>query len=41
MANSLSDLKEYFEVPAKEMRDFWTSLTPEEQEYYKNAELSK
>lgn len=41
MANTLADLKEYFGVSAKEMKDFWQSLTPEQQEYYKNAELVK
>lgn len=45
MANSVSELKQFFstpekEVKAKEMMDFWKSLSPEEKEYYENATLS-
>lgn len=45
MANSVSELKTFFSVDEKpvgtrEMMDFWTSLSNEDKEYYKNAELS-
>ena len=40
MANSLVQLQKYFGVDAREFRLFWTSLTADEQEYYKTAELS-
>lgn len=41
---SVADLKEFFStsekpVAAKEMMEFWKSLSDEEKEYYKNAEL--
>jgi len=43
--HSVADLKEWFgrgtrKVEAKEMMDFWKSLSDEEKEYYKTAELS-
>lgn len=43
--NSVKDLKDFFTTPekpmaAKEMMDFWTSLSDEEKEYYKNVDLS-
>ena len=45
LGNSVADLKAYFStekkpVPAKEMMDFWKSLSEEEKEYYKQAELA-
>lgn len=45
MSNSASQLKAFFSTPekpvnAKEMMDFWKSLTDEEKEYYQNADLS-
>lgn len=44
MPNSVAELKVYFSttekpVPAKEMMEFWKSLSDEEKEYYHNAEL--
>lgn len=43
--NTVSQLKDYFSttekpVSAKEMMDFWSSLTLEEKEYYKTANLA-
>lgn len=45
LGNSVSDLKEWFgrgsrKVEAKEMMEFWKSLSEEEKEEFKNAELS-
>lgn len=45
MAHTVSDLKEYFStsekpVLAKEMMEFWKSLSDEEKEEYKKADLS-
>lgn len=40
MENTVKDLKEYFGVNAKEMMDFWKSLSEEEKEYYKKAPLA-
>jgi len=37
--NSLSDLKNFFECNTTEFREFWISLSPEEQQYYANADL--
>jgi hypothetical protein len=38
--NTIVILKAYFGVTAKEMMDFWKSLTDEEKDYYKHADLS-
>jgi hypothetical protein len=43
--NSAGDLKKFFETPekkltTKEFMDFWSSLTDEEKDYYKSADLS-
>lgn len=43
--NTVAQLKDYFgtdekPVSAKEMMDFWKSLSEEQKEYYKTAELS-
>jgi hypothetical protein len=43
--NSAVQLKDYFSTPdrpvsAKEMTEFWKSLSDEEREYYKTADLS-
>lgn len=43
--NTPKDLKEFFSTPEKavkaaEFMDFWKSLSDEEKEYYKNADLS-
>jgi hypothetical protein len=45
VGHSVADLKEWFgrgtrKVDAKEMMAFWQSLSEEEKEYYKNADLS-
>jgi hypothetical protein len=45
LVHSVADLKEWFgqgsrKVEAKEMMEFWKSLSDEEKEYYKTAELS-
>jgi hypothetical protein len=44
MSNTVAQLKEYFsigtrKVEAKEMMEFWKSLSEEEKEYYHKAEL--
>ena len=44
--NSVAEIKAYFgtpdrPVPAQEMMAFWKSLSDEEKEYYKTAELPK
>lgn len=44
LGNSVADLKEWFghgtrKVDAKEMMEFWKSLSEDEKEFYKNAEL--
>lgn len=43
--NSVTDLKKFFSTPekpltTKEFMDFWSTLPPEEKEYYKSADLS-
>jgi len=43
--NKIADLKEFFArgsrpVNLNEVTEFWKNLTPEEKEYYKNADLS-
>jgi len=45
MSNTVAELKEFFstsakKVDAKEMMEFWKSLSEEEKEYYKSAKLS-
>lgn len=40
MANTVKELKEYFGASAKEMMDFWKSLSEEEKEYYQNVKLN-
>lgn len=37
--NSLNDLKEFFGVDAKEMREVWVTMTDKEKAEWKNAEL--
>lgn len=42
---SVADLKEYFSTPekpvsAKEMMEFWKSLSEEEKEYYRTSRIS-
>lgn len=44
MANTVKELKEFFSTPerpvsAKEMMDFWKSMSEEERKYYLEAEL--
>lgn len=43
--NQVKDIKEFLSTPEKpiptsEMMEFWKSLSPEEKEYYKTADLS-
>lgn len=43
--NTVKELKEYFSTPekpvnAREMMDFWQSLSEEEKEYYKVVDLT-
>jgi len=45
LGHSVADLKDWFgqgsrKVESKEMVEFWKSLTDEEKEEFKNAELS-
>lgn len=40
MANSITQLKAFFGVDTREMMDFWKSLSEEEKEEYKNADLA-
>lgn len=45
MANDMKAVRAFFSTPEKpvglsEMSEFWRSLTPEDKEYYKNADLS-
>jgi hypothetical protein len=45
MSNTVAALKEFFSTPerpvkAKEMMEFWSSLSEEQKEYYKNASLA-
>lgn len=45
MANTVSQLKEFFSTPEKpcasrEMMDFWKSLSDEDKKYYQAADLS-
>lgn len=41
MQHTAMDLKRHFEpITTKEFLDFWKGLTPEEQEEWKNADLS-
>jgi hypothetical protein len=37
--NTLITLKDYFGVTAQEMMTFWRTLTDEEKDYFKSAEL--
>lgn len=39
MANTLMTLMKFFGVTSKEMRDFWDTLTDEEKDYFKTADL--
>lgn len=38
--NTIKELKEFFGVEAKEMMDFWKSLSEAEKEEFKNADLT-
>lgn len=40
MANTMMALMVYFKVAAGEFKEFWASLSDDEKEYYKNADLS-
>lgn len=45
MPNTAAAVKSFFDTPEKplgtsEFMDFWKSLSDEEKEYYKNADLS-
>lgn len=46
MANTIKDIRNFLNTEEKplslsEMSEFWKSLTPEEQNYYKTADLTK
>ena len=38
--NSVTELSKYFGTTAKEFMEFWKTLSEEEKEYYKNADLN-
>lgn len=45
MSNNMKDLKDFFSTPEKpcgltEMKEFWESLSDEEKEEFKNADLT-
>lgn len=40
MANTIKELKDYFGCDAGEMMELWKSLSDEEKEEWKNADLT-